>query len=41
LELNGTSATAHQGEEAIKMIEQMGATVLFLPPYCPEINPIE
>jgi transposase len=23
------------------MIEQTGATVLFLPPYCPELNPIE
>jgi transposase len=23
------------------MIEQTGATVVFLPPYCPELNPIE
>jgi transposase len=35
------NAAAHQDEEAIEMIEQTGATVLFLPPYCPELNPIE
>jgi transposase len=35
------NAAAHQDEEALELIEQTGATVLFLPPYCPELNPIE
>jgi transposase len=35
------NAAAHKCEEAIEMIEQRGAKVLFLPPYCPELNPVE
>jgi transposase len=35
------NAAAHQDEEALELIEQTGTTVLFLPPYCPELNPIE
>jgi transposase len=35
------NAAAHKYVEAIKRIEQTGAKVLFLPPYCPELNPIE
>jgi transposase len=35
------NAAAHKCEEAIERIEQTGAKVLFLPPYCPELNPIE
>jgi transposase len=30
-----------KGEEAIEMIGQAGATVLFLPAYCPALNPME
>lgn len=32
---------AHYDEEAIELIEQMGAHALFLPPYSPDFNPIE
>jgi transposase len=32
---------AHYDEEAIELIEQTGARVLFLPPYSPDFNPIE
>jgi transposase len=35
------NAAAHKCEEAVEIIEQTGAKVLFLPPYCPELNPIE
>jgi transposase len=35
------NAAAHRCEEAIEKIEQTGAKMLFLPPYCPELNPIE
>jgi transposase len=35
------NAAAHKCAEAIERIEQTGAKVLFLPPYCPELNPIE
>jgi transposase len=35
------NAAAHKCEEAREIIEQTGAKVLFLPPYCPELNPIE
>lgn len=35
------NAAAHYCEEAIELIEQTGAKVLYLPPYCPELNPIE
>jgi len=32
---------AHYDEESIKLIERIGARVLFLPPYSPDFNPIE
>jgi transposase len=32
---------AHYDEGAIELIEQIGARVLFLPPYSPDFNPIE
>jgi transposase len=35
------NAAAHKYEHALEKIEQTGAKVLFLPPYCPELNPIE
>jgi len=31
----------HYDQEAIRLIEQCGARVLFLPPYSPDFNPIE
>lgn len=34
-------ASPHKNEEALNLIEKAGAEVLFLPPYCPELNPIE
>jgi transposase len=35
------NAKVHYDEDAIAMIEATGAGVLFLPPYSPELNPIE
>jgi transposase len=35
------NAKAHYDELAIAMIESTGAGVIFLPPYSPELNPIE
>ncbi len=35
------NAKAHYDDEAIELIEQTGARCLFLPPYAPEMNPIE
>jgi transposase len=35
------NASPHKCEEAMELIEQTGAKVVFLPPYCPELNPIE
>ena len=32
---------AHKDHEAIKLIESAGAEVWFLPPYSPDLNPIE
>lgn len=32
---------AHKGPRIIEAIEQRGAKVLFLPPYSPDLNPIE
>jgi len=32
---------AHKGEEAAAMVEACGARLLFLPPYSPDLNPIE
>ena len=31
----------HKGTAALRLIEQAGATVRFLPPYSPDFNPIE
>jgi transposase len=35
------NARSHYDEDAIAMIETTGAGVIFLPPYSPELNPIE
>ena len=32
---------SHKGEDVRKMIEAAGATLSFLPPYSPDLNPIE
>jgi transposase len=31
----------HKGEEAAELVEAAGAKLLFLPPYSPDLNPIE
>jgi transposase len=31
----------HKGTAALQLIEQAGATFCFLPPYSPDLNPIE
>jgi transposase len=33
--------TPHKNEKTIAIIESVGATVRFLPPYSPDLNPIE
>jgi transposase len=33
--------SAHKSELTLELIEQAGARVLFLPPYSPDLNPIE
>ena len=33
--------SSHKGPEAAALIEARGATLLFLPPYSPDLNPIE
>ncbi len=33
--------SAHKGEEVRELIEGQGCEVLFLPPYSPDLNPIE
>ena len=33
--------SAHKDREAIQLIESVGAVVRFLPPYSPDLNPIE
>lgn len=33
--------SSHKGQQTRQMIEAAGASVLFLPPYSPEFNPIE
>jgi len=35
------NATFHQGPKTAALIEETGASWLFLPPYAPELNPIE
>jgi transposase len=31
----------HKGAETLSLIQQLGADVLFLPAYSPDLNPIE
>lgn len=33
--------SAHKSEPTLELIRQVGAEVLFLPPYSPDLNPIE
>lgn len=33
--------SAHKGEEVRELVEERGCEVLFLPPYSPDLNPIE
>jgi transposase len=33
--------SSHKDKRAIEAIEQVGASVVFLPPYSPDLNPIE
>ena len=35
------NASFHKGTETAALIEATGASLLFLPPYAPELNPIE
>jgi len=35
------NASFHKGTETARLIAETGASVLFLPPYAPELNPIE
>jgi len=35
------NAGAHKNADAIKLIKSTGAKIIFLPPYRPELNPIE
>ena len=33
--------TAHKGERVRELIEEQGCELLYLPPYSPDLNPIE
>ena len=33
--------SAHKGERVRRLIEDRGCTLLYLPPYSPDLNPIE
>jgi transposase len=33
--------TAHRGERVKKLVEERGCKLLYLPPYSPDLNPIE
>lgn len=35
------NATFHKSKEALNLIEKAGCRILFLPPYSPDLNPIE
>lgn len=35
------NATFHKSKESLNLIEKAGCKVLFLPPYSPDLNPIE
>lgn len=39
--VNMDSASIHHTEHNIDLIEQMGAKIIFLPPYSPDLNPLE
>jgi transposase len=34
-------ASIHHAEDSVELIESIGALVIFLPPYSPDMNPIE
>ena len=33
--------TSHKSREAVRVIESVGAKAIYLPPYSPDLNPIE
>ena len=35
------NATIHHSEEIVRLIESKGAKIIYLPPYSPDLNPIE
>jgi len=35
------NATFHKSEESQRLIKEAGCRILFLPPYSPDLNPIE
>ena len=35
------NATIHHSEEIVGLIESKGAKIIYLPPYSPDLNPIE
>lgn len=35
------NAAFHKSEKVIKLVESVGCSILFLPPYSPDLNPIE
>ena len=35
------NSSIHHMQETVRMIQEVGATVHFLPPYLPDLNPIE
>lgn len=35
------NAAFHQSSATVQLIEETGATLLFLPPYSPDLNPLE
>ena len=35
------NASVHKVDEVKQLIEKLGASVVFLPPYIPDLNPIE
>ena len=35
------NATFHKSKESLELVEKAGCKILFLPPYSPDLNPIE
>lgn len=35
------NATFHKSNQTVKLVQDTGAEILFLPPYSPDLNPIE